>query len=434
MRSPTSHRNGRRDPIGRRGDVARCGNQPPVRAEPVAELAGAHRRVLLGVVGFVFFVDTLVYGIVVPVLPSLAKPAGLEFLGVGAVFACYGGAYFVLTPVAGWLVDWRGSRSVFLVGAVALTLATLAFGYASSPVGLATSRVLQGAGAAATWVAGYATLIEVFPREQRGRAVSTASIGTALGVLAGPAAGGLLLEASGPRAPFLLAAGLAAAAVPALAVALPRSIRQQRSTADGAGAGRGHRVLPGLAMPWLLAGLAAGIALGAVEATLPIDLRARLHVSGVTIGLLFALTTAAFIAASQGAGRVSAGGRRAPVLTSGWVTLGVALAVMSLPSAVAVQAVALTLLGAGIGAMIATIMPALADVMDAVGAQRPGTAAAAYNLSFSAGSMAGAPLAGWLADLQSFRAATMFIAVLTLACGVLAALAHAAFTRRATTM
>ncbi|KAA1249473.1 MFS transporter [Mycobacterium simiae] len=389
---------------------------------------GCRERILLGVVGFIFFVDMLVYGIVVPVLPSLAKPAGLQFMGVGAVFACYGLAYFVFTPVAGRLVDWRGSRMVLLSGAVVLALATLVFGYASSPVELATSRVLQGAGAAATWVAGYAALVEVFPREQRGRAVGTASIGTALGVLVGPTAGGLLLEAGGPRAPFVLAAGLAAAAVLVLTVALPRSARPVRSgLADSAGSG--SHMLPGLAVPWLMAGLAAGLALGAVEATLPIDLAARLDVSGITVGLLFALTTAAFIATSQGAGRLSDGGRRGPVLAAGWVTISLAMAVIGLPSAVALQAVTLTFLGAGLGAMIATIMPALADVMDVSDAQRPGTAAAAYNLSFSAGSMAGAPLAGWLADLQSFQAATLLIALVTAACGALAALARAALAR-----
>ncbi|AGC60762.1 putative transporter [Mycobacterium liflandii 128FXT] len=392
-------------------------------------MTDSSRRVVLAAVGFTFFIDMLVYGIVVPVLPRLAKPAGLEFLGVGVVFACYGLAYFVLTPVAGWLIDRRGSRSVFLSGAIILMLATLAFGYASSPVGLVTCRVLQGGAAAATWVAGYATLVEIFPREQRGRAVGLASIGTALGALLGPALGGLAYEASGPHAPFLGAAGLSALAVAALAASLPQAAGGQ---ASGPGMWSGERAFPGLAVPWLVAGLAVGLALGAVEATLPIDLVARFDASGVTVGLLFALTTVAFIVTSQYAGRLSDAGRRAPVLAAGWVTLGVALAVMGVPSAVGTQAAALVLLGAGLGAMIATIMPALADAMESAGgAQRPGTAAAAYNLAFSAGTVAGGPLAGWMADLRSFQDAAMLIAVVTLTCGVLAALVHAAVVRRA---
>ncbi|GAB7146164.1 MFS transporter [Mycobacterium riyadhense] len=389
---------------------------------------GANARLLVGVVGFVFFVDMLALGIVVPVLPSLARSAGLDFLGVGLLFACYGLAYFILTPVVGWLVDSRGSRPVFLAGAILLTLSTVFFCYASSPAGLVTSRMLQGAGAAVTWVSGQATLIEMFPESQRGRVVGTANIGTALGVLLGPAAGGLLLETLGRRAPFLLGAVLAGAAVVVLAAVLPRSTPDRRSTAN-----RGPfpvREASGRAAPWLLAGLAAGLALGAVEATLPIDGVARLHVSGVTTGLMFALTTAAFIVASQVAGRMSDGGRRVPVLAAGWVTLGVALAFSCVPSTLVVQAIVLIFLGSGLGVMNATVMPALADAMDAVGAQRPGTTAAAYNLCFSAGTMTGAPLAGWLADMQSFRVATALIAMSTLACGLLATLAYATFARR----
>lgn len=388
-------------------------------------VTGTRARVLLGIVGFAFFVDMLVYGMVVPALPSLAKPAGLEFFEVAAVFACYGLAYFALTPIVGWLVDRRGSRAVFLSGAVTLALATLFFGYATTPMGLVFSRTLQGAGAAANWVAGYAVLVQAFTREQRGRAVATASIGTALGVLLGPTLGGCLLEISGPHAPFWVAASLAAAAVPALAVALPRSTPQPRPRT-------GARVLQGRAVPWLLASLAAGLALGGVEATLPVDLAGRLHVSALTIGLLFALTAVAFIAASQIAGRVSDNRQRRKLLATGWVILGLALAGIGQQSAVLLHAVTLACLGTGMGMMIATIMPALIDVLEAGDAQHPGTAAAAYNLSYSAGCLAGAPLTGWVADLHSFRAATTFTALVTLGCGVLAALAQSAFGQRET--
>lgn len=391
---------------------------------------GGGGRVLVGVVGFAFFVDMLAYGIVVPVLPSLAKSAGLDYSGVGALFACYGVTYLILTPVAGWLVNARGTRSVFLSGAIILTLATLIFGYAGSLPGLVTSRVLQGAGATMTWVSGQTILLEMFPSDQRGRVVGTASIGTALGALLGPAAGGLLLDIGGAHAPFLLAAGMACAAVLTLMAALPRSMGNAERTAKRVpSCGRGT---PKVAVPWLLAALAAGLAFGAVEATLPIDIVARLHVSGATIGSLFALTAAVFVATSLTAGWRSDGGRRAHILVAGWATLGIALAVIGLPSTVALQAVSLAFLAFGLGTMNATIMPGLAYVMDTIGTQRAGTTAAAYNLSLSAGSATGALLAGWVAAVGTFRAATLVIALTLVACGVLAVLAHKAFARHRT--
>lgn len=386
-------------------------------------------RLLLGVVASMFFVDMLIYGIVVPVLPTLAAPAGLKSFEVGTVFACYGLAYFIATPIAGRLVDRRGTRGVFLTGAVVLTLATFLFGLAGDLAALVMCRMLQGAGAAAIWVAGYATLVETFAREQRGRAVATASIGTALGLLIGPVVGGLLLEMHGPRAPFVLGALLAGAAGGLLILVLPSTAHRLPPT--DCRIRFGLRGLPLAAVPWLVASLAAGLALGGVEATLPIDLSSRLRLPGTTIGLLFALTTAGFVASSQGAGRVSDCRRRARTLAAGWGGVCVGLVLLGQSAQLMGQALALLLLGAGLGAMVATILPALADAFEARGFQQPGMSAAAYNLSFSAGAMAGAPLAGALVQELSFRAATLIVALGTLACGVFAAIARVSLVPRA---
>lgn len=389
-------------------------------------VAVGRRRAILAMVSAAFFVDMLVYGIVVPVLPHVAISAGLDYSGVGSVFGCYGAAYLVMTPVVGWLTDRHGVRAVFVAGGILLMLATLVFAQARFPALLVSARLLQGLGAAATWVAGYATLGRVFAQPERGRAVGTASIGTAFGVFSGPMLGGALVEVGGLDAPFLLSAGLVAMVTVMLAAILPPSTLLLPPTIGNRKYGwSGNRRLGGIAAPWLMAASSAGLGLGAVEATLPLDLVRQLHLSATTIGLLFAVLAASFTAASLGGGWLSDRWRRGPVLAMGWGIVAITLMLIGFRGSVLGQASTLALLGFGLGAMVATIMPALCDALQTAGVDRVGSAAAAYNFSFAAGLMTGAPLTGWLSNVLSFPDAAVLVGLATLVWGVLALLVHA---------
>ncbi len=168
----------------------------------------AAQVVLLGA----FFIDLLLYSLVVPFLPSEAEQLGATPAITGALFAMYAVGLFGATPLAAWLTDRAGPRRTLLWGLVALGSATLLFAF--SPAlslglpGLFVARTAQGAASAITWTAGLAVLAQLYTAKERPRIFARAFTVTGLGTLIGPPLGGALYSWGGFMLPFLFATGL----------------------------------------------------------------------------------------------------------------------------------------------------------------------------------------------------------------------------------
>ncbi len=109
--------------------------------------------------------------------------------GYAIVFAAF------LVPL-GRLADRYGRKAGFLLGVAVFTLASQACAMSPSLWALVAFRVLQAAGAAALIPTSLGLLLSVFPPERRGGAVRVWSTSSAVAAAAGPAIGGLLVEAS----------------------------------------------------------------------------------------------------------------------------------------------------------------------------------------------------------------------------------------------
>src|SRR5712691_1135049 len=126
-----------------------------------------------------------------------------------------------------WLVDTFGQRRTF-VATMVLFLAASLLGAASwNTESLIAARVLQGATAGVMQPLSMIALFEVFPPEERGRAMGLFGFGVVLAPAIGPAIGGLLMQAFGWRSIFLLS-------VPFCVAAWPLGMRSL-SNARGAG-------------------------------------------------------------------------------------------------------------------------------------------------------------------------------------------------------
>ena len=113
-----------------------------------------------------------------------------------------------------WLVGTLGQRRTF-VATMALFFVASVLGAASwNTDSLIVARVLQGAATGIMQPLSMIALFEVFPPEQRGRAMGLFGFGVVLAPAIGPAVGGLLMEAFGWRAIFLLSVPFCAAALP----------------------------------------------------------------------------------------------------------------------------------------------------------------------------------------------------------------------------
>ena len=113
-----------------------------------------------------------------------------------------------------WLVASFGQRRTFL-GAMAVFFVGSILGAASWDTGsMIVARVLQGAAAGVMQPLSMIALFEVFPSEERGRAMGLFGFGVVLAPAIGPAIGGVLMEMFGWRAIFLLSVPFCIAAWP----------------------------------------------------------------------------------------------------------------------------------------------------------------------------------------------------------------------------
>src|SRR5699024_5029719 len=93
----------------------------------------------------------------------------------------------------GKLGDAYGKIRVFKIGTILFTIGSLLCGLNSGLMFLLGARTLQAVGAAMTMSTNNGIITEVFPFNERGRALGTIGSFVALGSIAGPGVGGLIL-------------------------------------------------------------------------------------------------------------------------------------------------------------------------------------------------------------------------------------------------
>ena len=160
----------------------------------------------------VLLIDSIGFGIVLPVLPGLIVHLGHVTLAeatriAGYMLVAYAGAQFFAGPVLGNLGDRFGRRPVLLVSALAFALDYLLMAAAPTLAWLFVGRLIAGV-AGATYGPANAVLADVTTPEKRGATFGLMGAAFGLGFILGPAIGGLL-AGFGTRAPFIAAAALA---------------------------------------------------------------------------------------------------------------------------------------------------------------------------------------------------------------------------------
>src|ERR1700712_822815 len=176
-------------------------------------------------------IDTIGFGIIMPVLPQLLMQiAGVDLAGAaklgGLLLVVFAGLQFLFGPVMGNLSDRYGRRPVLLISLIAFSLNYALMGFATSLTWLFIGRALTGV-AGAVYAPANAYVADVTPPEKRAQSFGLIGAMFGLGFIIGPALGGFLGK-MGPRAPFFAAAGLAALNFVYGVFVLPESLPKER--------------------------------------------------------------------------------------------------------------------------------------------------------------------------------------------------------------
>ncbi len=146
-------------------------------------------------------------------LPALARDFDVPVQGVHWVINGYVLALAAMTMTGGALADQHGRRRMLIVGCVLFGITSAACALAPSLPVLIGARILQGVAAAIVTPASLALIGEVFPKDERNRAVGTWAAASALTTAGGPVLGGWLTEVSGWPAIFWINPPLAVLAI-----------------------------------------------------------------------------------------------------------------------------------------------------------------------------------------------------------------------------
>ena len=159
----------------------------------------------------VILIDSIGFGILLPVMPqlimSLSEVSLSEAARIGGyLMFTYAGIQFFAAPILGNLGDRFGRRPVLLFSLAALTIDYVLMALAPTLIWLFIARLIAGV-ASSTWSLAYAFITDITPPETRAQRFGMVGAAFGGGFILGPVIGGLLGE-FGPRIPFYAAAFL----------------------------------------------------------------------------------------------------------------------------------------------------------------------------------------------------------------------------------
>lgn len=120
------------------------------------------------------------------------------------VITSYLAANAIILPISGWLALRLGRRNYFLASIAAFTLASALCGMAGSLTFIIASRVLQGVAGGGLQPSSQAVLLDAFPQEKQGQAMTVFGLAALLAPVVGPTLGGYITDNYGWRWIFYL--------------------------------------------------------------------------------------------------------------------------------------------------------------------------------------------------------------------------------------
>jgi MFS family permease len=343
---------------------------------------------LVVVVGAVVFADTLLYAVLAPLLPELARSLSLSKASAGLLTAAYPIGTLVGSIPGGLLVVRIGPRATVLIGLWLLALSSAAFGWVHPIAALDAARFAEGVSSACSWAGGLAWIVTATPAAERGSLMGRVLGAAVGGALFGPVLGTVASAVGRPAAFTAFAATIAALIAATRALPVP-----PRELASDVGVLRSLRRREVAVAAWLVALPAIGS--GALGVLGPLRLH-QLGADAVAIGAAYLIAAAVEAAISPLIGSLSDRRGRMLPLRLGLATTAIALACFTLPGSALVLAALIVVSSATLGLFWGPGMALLADAAQEFGLHQ-GLAAALINLAWGAGQVIGSGAGGALA-------------------------------------
>ena len=385
------------------------------------------------------FVVMIGFGITLPVLAFYVERLALAdgasrrviVMHVTLLTGVYALMQLVFAPVWGRWSDRIGRRPLILLGIAGYVVAQVMFGLSRSLWLLYASRIVGGILSSATLPAAAAYVVDMTTKDERSRGMAWLGTATSLGVVVGPALGGLLsrrdwhltgsawhLKVDGFSTPFFVAAILGLLTLFAALRWLPESLPATSgpdALAVNAPTGRPMtwRTLVRTLAPLLLLSFAGQLALAMFEGTFSLFAQARFNYGPADVGYVFVVCGLVMTVLQTGvvgflAGKVN----EMTQIGTGFAAMGAGIALLATAQTRILVLAFVALLSSGM-AFIAPNLSAL--VSTRAGARRAGASlgiqGSANSLAQAVGPLLGGVLFLWQQTVPYLAGGTLLVAL-----------------------
>ncbi|NLK51361.1 MAG: TCR/Tet family MFS transporter [Syntrophomonadaceae bacterium] len=136
------------------------------------------------------------FSIIMPVLPYYAESLGANAFQLGLLITVYAICQFIFAPIWGTYSDRLGRKPVLLMGIVGFAVTFILFAFATKLWQLYLIRIAGGIMSCATMPTAMAYVADTTSIENRGKSMGLIGAAMGIGMIFGPAIGGLLSEVS----------------------------------------------------------------------------------------------------------------------------------------------------------------------------------------------------------------------------------------------
>ncbi|EZF28736.1 MFS transporter [Trichophyton mentagrophytes] len=158
---------------------------------------------ILSIVVLALFAETFLYGFIVPILGYMLEvrlhvdPSQTQSL-TSSLLAIHGFMTLVAAPIIAHFADKTPNRRTpLLIALAACAVGTILVACSPSVWGLFVGRILQGIAGSATWIVGFATMVDNVGMDNIGKTMGLSMSFVMAGIIFGPVIAGSLLELVG---------------------------------------------------------------------------------------------------------------------------------------------------------------------------------------------------------------------------------------------
>lgn len=263
--------------------VPRC--PMPGQGLPLGGLLARTRLVLF----FTMFLVMLGFGIIIPILPFYVVSFGATSLHLGLLMSTFSLVQLIFAPIWGNLSDRIGRKPLIAIGVAGYALSYLIMAYANGIAMLFVARFIGGMLSSATIPTAQAYVADTTSIAERGKGMAMMGAAMGMGMIFGPAVGGLL-GAYGLAVPLLFGAALAALNLVSVLIFLREPPRQPATRSQDRKPYRLRDAITALRGPlaffFVITALIA-FAMGNLQSTFSLYAQARLGFGATDMGVIF---------------------------------------------------------------------------------------------------------------------------------------------------